>query len=32
MPNEVQFEAFGTTLDNVFAVGDVSLPMSEVVE
>ena len=32
MPNEVQFEAFGTTLDNVFAVGEVSLPMSEVVE
>ena len=32
MPNEVQFEAFGTTLDNVFAVGDVSLPKSEVVE
>ena len=32
MPNEVQFETFGTTMENVFAVGKVSLPISEVSE
>jgi len=32
MPNEVQFETFGTTMDNVFAVGTVPLPSSGVRE
>ena len=32
MPNEVQFETFGTTMENVFAVGKVPLPSSGVSE
>ena len=32
MPNEVQFGAFGTVVRNVFAVGDASLPLTEVAE
>ncbi|MEJ6715728.1 MAG: 30S ribosomal protein S4e, partial [Euryarchaeota archaeon] len=32
MPNEVQFEEFGTVATNVFAVGDATLPNTEVVE
>ena len=32
MPNEVQFESFGTVTRNVFAIGDASLPLSEVSE
>ena len=27
MPNEVQFDGFGTTVSNVFAVGDATLPL-----
>ena len=30
MPNEVEFEGFGTTTDNVFTVGDCTLPGVEV--
>ena len=32
MPNEVQFGDFGTVVRNVFAVGDASLPRTEVAE
>ena len=32
MPNEVQFGDFGTVVRNVFAVGDASLPLTEVAE
>ena len=32
MPNEVQFGDFGTVVRNVFAVGDASLPLTEVSE
>ena len=32
MANEVQFEEFGTVATNVFAVGDATLPNTEVVE
>ena len=32
MPNEVQFGDFGTVVRNVFAVGDASLPLTEVDE
>ncbi|MDB3858965.1 30S ribosomal protein S4e [Candidatus Poseidonia sp.] len=32
MPNEVQFGDFGTVVRNVFAVGDSSLPLTEVAE
>jgi small subunit ribosomal protein S4e len=32
MPNEVQFEGFGTVARNVFAVGDASMPLTEVAE
>jgi len=32
MPNEVQFDEFGTTVDNVFAVGKADLPVTEVNE
>ena len=32
MPNEVQFGDFGTGVRNVFAVGDASLPLTEVAE
>ena len=32
MANEVQFEDFGTVAANVFAVGDATLPNTEVVE
>jgi len=30
MPNEVQFDDFGTTVGNVFAVGSADLPTTEV--
>ena len=30
MPNEVEFEGFGTITDNVFTVGDCALPGVEV--
>jgi len=30
MPNEVEFEGFGTIVNNVFAVGSNSLPGAEV--
>jgi small subunit ribosomal protein S4e len=32
MANEVQFDEFGTTVDNVFAVGKADLPVTEVNE
>jgi small subunit ribosomal protein S4e len=32
MPNEVQFESFGTVTRNVFAIGDAKMPLTEVVE
>jgi small subunit ribosomal protein S4e len=32
MPNEVQFGEFGTVARNVFAIGDASLPLTEVAE
>jgi small subunit ribosomal protein S4e len=32
MANEVQFDTFGTTVDNVFAVGKADLPVTEVNE
>jgi hypothetical protein len=32
MPNEVIFDDFGTVASNVFAVGDSTLPHTEVVE
>ena len=32
MPNEVVFDDFGTVVSNVFAVGDSTLPHTEVVE
>ena len=32
MPNEVQFDGFGTVARNVFAIGDASMPLTEVVE
>ena len=30
MPNEVQFESFGTVTRNVFAIGDAKMPLTEV--
>lgn len=30
MPNEVQFDGFGTVARNVFAIGDASIPLTEV--
>jgi len=32
MPNEVQFDGFGTVVRNVFAIGDASMPLTEVAE
>ncbi|MDG1552848.1 MAG: 30S ribosomal protein S4e [Candidatus Poseidonia sp.] len=32
MPNEVQFESFGTVTRNVFAIGDAKMPLTEVAE
>jgi len=32
MPNEVQFEGFGTVTRNVFAIGDAKIPLTEVAE
>ena len=32
MPNEVQFDGFGTVARNVFAIGDASMPLTEVAE
>ena len=32
MPNEVEFDDFGTIASNVFTVGDAPLPHTEVVE
>jgi small subunit ribosomal protein S4e len=32
MPNEVLFEEFGTTVNNVFAVGDAKIPSTEVTQ
>ena len=32
MPNEVQFESFGTVTRNVFAIGDAKMPLVEVAE
>ena len=32
MPNEVQFDDFGTVARNVFAIGDASMPLTEVAE
>lgn len=32
MPNEVQFESFGTVTRNVFAIGDANMPLTEVAE
>jgi small subunit ribosomal protein S4e len=32
MPNEVQFAGFGTVARNVFAIGDTSMPLTEVAE
>jgi len=32
MPNEVQFESFGTVIRNVFAIGDAKIPLAEMVE
>ena len=32
MPNEVQFDGFGTVARNVFAVGDAAMPIVEVAE
>ena len=30
MPNEVQFDGFGTVARNVFAIGDAEIPLTEV--
>ncbi|MAJ01559.1 MAG: 30S ribosomal protein S4e [Euryarchaeota archaeon] len=32
MPNEVQFDGFGTVTRNVFAIGDAKIPLTEVAE
>lgn len=32
MPNEVQFEGFGTIYSNVFAIGETSIPQTEVIQ
>ncbi len=32
MPNEVQFDSFGTVTRNVFAIGDAKMPLTEVAE